>query len=534
MLANEYNRFGSARFAEASDLAAADMLQETPDAVFVGFLGKRGIWYRGAGGLLTVGGARGGKLTTLLAYSICQGTAAQISFVILDAKGELAAISQDQTQDLKACIYWNPASLHGLPQMRINPVDYIRKDSPTLVSDVKVFCENVIVSTGSRDGAYFEGRGREFLEAIILALVELKGVLTLPDLYRVINLIPGGGEAWLSFAFEMTQTPYPVCARVEEEIAAYRDNASNGFQGILGELFRAFACLSDPLLMASVSPPYDFSFSKLREGNDQYAQVYLMPPAEFIGPWAAVIKAMFVAGMIYKSRAPSAPRQTWILDECAQLQKFPLVAKLFTYGAGIGIRPWAIYQSAEQMNATIEAGESLLTSSAALRSFFAVRDLKTARTLSGMLGSQTLEYDDEMLQARARHAKHQALKSMLADGDMMLAGIDYAHQKKEALYRSKMHRQLRTPEEVLNTPGDKQYIFSDGLECPIYADRRPYYDESFMAGRFHPNPYHPPLDRVRVKSRWRHEWRPVIREPVPARFSHLPQYRDGYWSRIAD
>src|SRR3546814_16392738 len=111
--------------------------------------------------------------------------------VILDMKGELAAISQDQTPDRKHCIYWNPVVLCGLPQNSINPVDYVRIDSPTLVSDVKVFCENMIVASSSATAIYFEQRGREMLEALILVIVERDGVLTLPALYEAINLKTG-------------------------------------------------------------------------------------------------------------------------------------------------------------------------------------------------------------------------------------------------------------------------------------------------------------------------------------------------------
>ena len=67
----------------------------------------------------------------------------------------------------------------------------MRKDSPTLVSDVKVFCENMIPLSGSANSQYFERRAREYLEAICLTLAEIDGVLTLPRLYWAINLHSG-------------------------------------------------------------------------------------------------------------------------------------------------------------------------------------------------------------------------------------------------------------------------------------------------------------------------------------------------------
>ena len=104
----------------------------------------------------------------------------------------------------------------------------------------------------------------------------------------------------------------------------------------MGELSKSVARLSDPQLMASVSPPFDFSLEDLTRGN-QTCQVYFMVPPQYVEAWAPVLKALFAAGLIYKSRAPAAARQTWVLDECAQLGAFPLMVKLFTYGAGIGL-----------------------------------------------------------------------------------------------------------------------------------------------------------------------------------------------------
>lgn len=524
------NRFGSAAFATEEDLRRAGMFAKFPNSLLVGFFGNHPLYYSGAGGLLLTAGARGGKLRDVLAYNLCSGIH-DLSMLVLDLKGELAVVSQDQTRDEKYCIYWNPAGLHGMPQNRINPVDYIRIDSPSLVSDVKVFCENMIANSSGENSKYFEGRAREFFEAIILTEVRLNGVLTLPRLYEIINLIPGNSEGWLNFAFEMNQSGFPISQRIEEEIANSRGESSNGFQGILGEIFRAVACLSDPTLLASVSPPYDFSFKDICASDRKY-HVHLMPPAEFVDAWSPVIKAMFVAGMIYKARAPQADQQTWILDECAQLGAFPLVEKLFTYGAGIGIRPWAVFQSTFQMERLGKNSANIITSSAQLRSYFAIRDIQTASAVSRMLGMQTLRYDDEMVQARARHAKHQAMQSILSGGDPLMAGMSVAHHRQEAELQTKQQRWLRTPDEALNMPADEQFVFYDDLKHPVLANRKPYYEQRFMAGLYHPNPYHPPLDRVRVKAMMGFKWRPVTTEPVSNRFREYPQYIGGVRSKI--
>lgn len=531
---NASQRFGSARFAYPHELRRAGLHSKNADSLLIGFHQARALYYSGAGGLLLTAGARAGKLRDVLAYNVCAGMVSG-PMAVLDPKGELAAIAQDQTASGRLPgrpVYtWNPCGLHGLPKHRLNPVDYIRWNSASLVSDVKVFAENTVALSGSPQGQYFERRAQEYLEAIALTLTEINGVLSLPDLYHALGLLPTGDEPWLNFAFEMSESAFPQARRIEAEIAAARTSDGSGFQGILGELFKSFTALSDPILMEAVSPPYDLSLEDLTEGSAN-AQLYLMCPAEFISPWAGVIKSIFTAGMIYKSRRPDAPRQTWILDEAAQLDRFPLLTKLYTYGAGIGLRPWAIFQSTDQLKAVGPDAESIIPASAALKSYFAVRDLGSARAVSAMMGQQTLAYDDDLAQARAEHAKRKAAQALINGGDPFEAALDLSHQKFAASHKAKQQRWLKTPDEVLNMPGDAQVIFADGLAHPIWAARKPYYEQRFMAGRYHPNPYHPPKDKVRVAGRWGQRWANVIRKAVPSRYAHLPQYASGLWSRV--
>jgi type IV secretion system protein VirD4 len=123
---------------------------------------------------------------------------------------------------------------------------------------------------------------------------------------------------------------------------------------------------------------------------------------------------------------------------------------------------------------------------------------------------------------RARHAADKALNRLIEGADVIGAMIDYEHYSREAALQSKQMRMLRTEAEILSMPSDKQIIHADGLPHPIEADRKPYYEQRFMAGRFYPNPYYPPLDKVRVKTRFGHTWLRVIHEP----------HADGMRSRI--
>ncbi|GAB5449603.1 type IV secretory system conjugative DNA transfer family protein [Gymnodinialimonas sp.] len=532
---NASNRFGSTRPATYDELLRAGLFEQHPHSIFLGFFEGREVYTHGPAGTVVTAGARSGKLRDLLIFNLLSGTCLTSS-VTLDPKGEAAYIAQDQTADGKFIATWNPTGWHGLPQDRINFLGHIKRGSPMLVSDTKVLWQNLIPVGGPRTDKYFPERGQEFGEALSLAIVELEGELSFPSLYRVINMIPTESEEWLDFAFHMSRSEFPVVRRVEAEIAASRKDTGNGFRGIIGELMRAVACLSDPLLMASVSPPYTMKMEDL-VASDQIWQLYLCPPAEFISGWSAVIKAAFVSAMLVKSRAPAANRITFFIDECGQFGGeaggFPLIPRLFTYGAGIGCVPVIFLQSNAQMNGLAPGAKDLILSSAGASVMFALRgDWESCQDCSRRMGAQTLAYDDTMAQERAVHARNQAIQSLITGGDPLKAGFDLAHHGFAETHQTKTRRELRTPDEIMNMPSNKAYLFHEDVEYPIELERRPYYEQRSLTGKFHPHPAMPPLDRVTVATRWGKRTRRVITEPVPARFAHYPQYRNGLWSRV--
>ena len=528
---NASQPFGSARFAGPQEAAAGGLFARQPHSLLVGFMGNQPLWYSGMGGLLSVAGPRSGKGRDLLLYNICQGIHPE-TMIILDIKGgELAAVSRNQTGDRKFCIYWNPRKVNGLPSHRINPLDYINVDNPNLISEIKTFIENAIPRSGAANSVYFEGRAHELVEGMTVTLVKRDGILTYPALYEAVNLLVRGGDKWLDFAFEMSESGFDIAERVEEEIAAAREDSSGGFKGILGEITRAFACLSDPVLLESVSPPYDFSFADLCRNSQTY-NVYLMPDANFVETWSAVIKSMFVVAQIYKSRSPAAPRQTWVMDELGQLGKFPLAVKAFTRDAGTGIRPWGVFQAIKQMKELVPDGDSILPASAAVQTWFGVRDKNTASHLSQMIGYETLRYEDRHAVEAARQARMNMAQSVMRGGNPFQSAFDIAHKSRLAAIPKTVGRPVRTIDEVLGMPDDKMVMFADGLPNPLWADRKAYYDQPQMVGRFHPNPFFPPDTHVQVMTPRGPLWRSVITEPVPRQFAHYPQYQDGTWSYI--
>lgn len=288
--------------------------------------------------------------------------------------------------------------------------------------------------------------------------------------------------------------------------------------------------------MASVSPPFTASLADLTK-SDRCYQCYLMPETEHLTAMAPILKALFLNAATHRARSPSAPRQTWILDELAQLNAFPLATQLYSIGAGRGIRVVGVYQSHAQLKRTAPHAEQEIPASAALRIAFATRDYPTAKMISDMCGVQTLRYADEPAQARARGAYHKALGAMIAGGNPINAAYEMALQSELAHHETKQHRMLLTPDEILTLPSDKMLAFHDGLDGPILATRKPYWSVPEMAGRYLDTPYHPPMGHVAIQRRrfgGESSFNArVVTESVPSPYRDYPQYRDtGHWSYV--
>ena len=134
-------------------------------------------------------------------------------------------------------------------------------------------------------------------------------------------------------------------------------------------------------------------------------------------------------------------------------------------------------------------------------------------------------------------AKKAALRAVMNGAHPAEEGVKLAHFSQAAEHRTKQRRLLRSPDEILNTPGDKAYVFMDGVLLSIYGDRKSYWEQRFLAGTFHPNSYHPPqnpkhIGHVQVKTLFGYRWRKIITAPVPARFAGYPQYASGTWSYV--
>lgn len=524
---NEQFLYGSARWAEPHELRPL----YRGGSLFLA-LDERGkpLRHPGQGPTIVVAGSGAGKGATFLMYS---ALTCQRSALIVDPKGELAAVSLlAQTLIGKRAFCINPAGLLAdlLPNHSTDPLDILQVGASTLVPDAKMISEMLVPFSGGGNSKHFEEMARLCLEALMLALVEKRGSGSLADLYRAVGMIEGDPDQWLSTLEMMGVSIYEHVRSAAGMMFFKLRDAPKEWSGIAGEMKKALSFLDDPSILHGLNNP-SFSLSILCE---QPSTVFINIPAEYFGIWNSYLRLLIGTAMLYRSRRPGGPRLAAFIDECGQLGHAEFLLRAVTFGRGMGLDVVTVWQDLGQI-ATHYKREGVQTflGSSQVRMFFGVRDPETAELVSKMLGNETLSFDPELEQADARRNKAHIVRALMNGSDAIEAGLNFAQAARASINRKRIARPLLDPSEVLRMPEDRALLFVSGINCPpVAAYRVPYYLRRDLAGRWLPNPYHPPVGRVRVPGRFGTRLRRVILEPVPKKYEDWPQYQSGQWSFI--
>lgn len=521
---NETFRFGSARWATKRDIDRAGLF--TRKGPQLGFFGKRPIHIEGDAPILTVGGAGSGKLRDILGYVICNSPGQRM--LLLDPRADLLAISQHvHAAHGEHAPPWDPLGLSGLPSHACNPLDILDPSAPTFHTDCKFICEGLVAASDKEDG-YFVGRARQWIASFLKHLAFRNGSVSLPELVDLVDSIESDHEVWAGHLRDMLNCNLASVRRTAGEALSKQQDSPKEFGSIMGTIYGALDFLDDPKLLHSLRKS-EFSLKDLLD-PETVRKIFLNIPAEYLGPWSPLVRIIFTVVMLYKARQPEADQIMLLVDEAGQLGKFEALLRAFTFGRGAGIRAWAVFQDTGQIQRNFgrDALQGFL-GSAQTRQFLGVRDPFTAKIVSDMCGHETLHYDDAEHQDHARWRQHDAFAKMFGDNaDPFKAAAQFARARADARRRSEQQRLLVTPAEVMALPEDRQILFVSGMDLPpILAEKYPYFDQREMAGKFMPNPYHPPTDRVRYRTWWGYRTVPIIETTVPKKFAGFPQYRDG-------
>lgn len=289
------NRFGSADWVDYKTLKKNGFFR--PSGLQLGYFGQHPLYVDNSGGVCTIAGAQSGKGRDVLLYNFC---CYRGSILAHDPKGENFAVSLMNQHRLGIKAYGiNPFGLHGLPQHRINPLDLLIPDSPTLYNDCQIIVENFI--SVSKTEPHFDLRAQEWLKYIILTIIQQKSTITLTDLHDAVNMIEGNPTAFFETIIKPMQEIDVTGQTIAVEMQTKQTQAPKEFTAIMGSMYNAFQWMQPAL--RDMLQGGDLSLSQLCDPK-QPVKIFVMFPAEILGFAAPLIRLLFTVGMLLQTAQP--------------------------------------------------------------------------------------------------------------------------------------------------------------------------------------------------------------------------------------
>lgn len=519
---NEFYRGGSARWLDERDYRDAGMYRQSDDAIYLGKDDKgRNLFYNDAACGLICAGSRSNKGAGIIVPNLINNYSKRTK-IVYSWKPDLAMICRDQVTHLgRKTLTIAPTPVYDSPQDRINPLSHLHINSPTLEGDIKAKCQSFLPESDGSNAKYFELTGQRFNGGIDLALVERDGVLTFPAIYDAMLRIQQDDDAWEEIAYFMRNSRFPAARAVEAEIRHGKQSSSNSFYGVVSEVQNAYDAFSDSALMASVSPPYTATWQDvIADGN---YTVFFCYDANLANTYGRVARTNLATIKTIKERLPDANGIDIWADESPKLAPLSLADELVSFSPGMGIRSIWVFQAYMQMANLLKHGEKILPASCGFQLYFGQREIDDATRVSKILGEESLYFDDGQKQAEADYRARQAVRELMQGGDPLAAGMKFDHYQEQSGQRSQMSRFLQKPDEVMRLPKGKAYLKID--QGTGITNIPGYFTSREQAGKYLPDPFHSPLDKVKVKTLFGHKWLPVKRGAPPSEYADYPQFQ---------
>jgi type IV secretion system protein VirD4 len=399
----EAARHGSARFAFPDELADLDGshkgTQLTPERIQERNHKAEGLYignfhyFPKRGHLLTVGGTRGGKGVNLIVPNLIPTGGFSGSFVVIDPKGENAAVTAFAQVVLgRKVIILNPWELQAdkMPSntaATYNPLDLLKRDRLNLSDDAKLIAETLVPSSpGKAD--HFNDRARGVIASLVLHLVTAapEADRHLGTLWAWLRL---GQKEWVELLVAMEKNTDPNAGDIIRgaalSLAALAVDSPREYGSILSTAQRWTEFLDSPALRDSLLGGSGFTSADLADGN---TTVYVIIPADRLKThyqWLRLVVSALLRSVVRNPQKDVC----FILDEFYALGYLSEVETALGTYAGYGVHIWAIVQTLTQLKDAYGPNWENFINSCSVRHFFNMSDNMTLDYVSHLFGNRS-------------------------------------------------------------------------------------------------------------------------------------------------
>lgn len=480
--------FGHAAYASRVECEAHGLLTADKGALPFGQLMERGeasnrprdaVGYGGERHALVFGPNGSGKSMRVLAPLLLHSDSSR-SFIVIDPKGELAAITAPWRRKCGDVFIINPfgtlAHLKGYEDLKstgFNPLASLDPSAESFNADASLWADALVTMEGTQP--FFPRMARNLVAALVMfEVVEAKAEKREPSLGRVRDLLtqPAGLPATLAkIAASGHRGMANKAGPLMQEAKSIRD--------VIGEAAAQTEFLDDPEMTADLTK----RGPEFRTLKDKATTVYLILPADMMERHTKWFRLVLSAAL----RSLMTPRLKGQLPVTFLLEEYFLIASgglkiiesCMAYVRGFGIQLVPVLQDLNQLQDLYpKRWQTFLSNAGVVVHVGPPGDLTTSEWISKR-GGDTTDFTENRSDNSSQSFSHDA-NGALRGSLSQSGGISYS--------------QTRVPflpvHHLLNTPEGRLFLWKQGLANTVQT-LAPLYVESplGLAAKARANPY---------------------------------------------
>lgn len=376
-----------------------------PDALTLGRLvsphsgiGEK-MRYGGALNLLVLGPNGKGKGTRLLIPNLLQMSGSSV--VVVDPKGELAAVTAPYRRTLGRVVILNPFGVltnhHGYGDLKsagYNPLAALDPAASSFNVQASLLADAMITVSG-KDNPHWDESARALIASFIMyVVIEAHEKRTVPTIARVRELLcelseePHKGNRYQGLGI-----PKRAQEMMRTGLAGLRNKASqftdwnSEIQSIASAAKRQTEAFDDPEIAHDLAiDGFDF-----RDLKREPITVYLILPPEMMGRHSKWLRFVLTAAIqgVMRARVSGEPKTLFMLDEFFALGHLEIISTVWALVRGYGVQIMPILQDLNQLKKLYPDMWETFIGMAGAVACFAPNDLTTAEWMSRRAGDTT-------------------------------------------------------------------------------------------------------------------------------------------------
>ena len=389
----EDKTFGDARMADftlPSDRELMTDLFAGPRGIFLGwamgqfdrdwvFHQQRTINYGGPRHGLTCAPTRSGKGACAIIPNLLS---LNRSIIVVDPKGQNAAVTAPFRSDMTNTFLLNPFNEHGLGTSRFNPLAHLHIDDPNVFADVASLSEALIITDGK--DPHWPDSARNLVSVIILHLLATRGdEVALPQIREILGLPQA---ALVKEVKAMMRSPYPFISELAGQFLENTDEIKN----IVSTARTQTKFLSDPLLAHPDTGVLTGDDFRIKDFKKRVSTLYLILPARHMAAYARFLRLVIVSALDQLTSVTRGINTLFMLDEFKTLGHLSAIENAFSLAAGYNVQLWPFIQNLSQLRDVYgETAWMDFLSGCGFIQWFAPNDDFTAEYISKRIGDYT-------------------------------------------------------------------------------------------------------------------------------------------------